>query len=446
MNSSVLVKVERELRQLQQAISKLSGEFLSASEKVLESRIRFYLSEVKILLASTKEEIRKMELDKNQLQWNLFENNYDTYTQIAREILYKHVVQACDMSEEFGKEPFRSALIGVTRHPLIAVLYRYGMIITLDYQMNDIAGFRYDYFRAVEAASLINREEAATDADPTTKFKLEQVRAGERLSDLFWEEKIYDADYNQDIIQEYGDAYEKIVDLRFNEFKTPAPFWELLDQGNTSPKREPGGRGIGKPYPEQKPTHFVSLAKEESLMKIMKELEKDVKKGEKEIDRNIEMLYKAVSVYEGIFKELTNIADNLRLKILRQVAELKQAVYERALENISKSQKAQKIKFTTEMKTAIETKAEETAYKILAGFPIEQAYLGAYGGTKGSRSYQVRVRTIDLVKDVAKRVDIKVIDKIQNIADNLFMKIIDNVTQYRAIRDFANQVLKKRGR
>lgn len=125
--------------------------------------------------------------------------------------------------------------------------------------LNRVAGTLSDWARGVVAA-----REALLGARPR---KYDPIRAS-----AYWKEKVYES-------RDSNSSYRKTIDLRLAYAGTPAPYWQLLDQGTTPLDSDRGGIA----WPVTKPTKFVDKTKRYLVNVFNKTLEYSHRDAERAI-------------------------------------------------------------------------------------------------------------------------------------------------------------------
>lgn len=138
--------------------------------------------------------------------------------------LLEEIKLAADETEEFKREELKSSLITAFSKDKIIGVTDDG-IIYVDY---DEAGTWGDFWDGVEAARA--ELEVSTKSSPKQRA-------------VYWRTKVYPA----------RDIWKATIDKRKEFWHNLAPYWVILDQGNT------GAEGA---YPKNDPTNFISKAEE----------------------------------------------------------------------------------------------------------------------------------------------------------------------------------------
>jgi hypothetical protein len=171
---------------------------------------------------------------------NSFVRNLDSLLEDgAQDILISNVMRAIETSEEFKKDILASRLLAAAKSPgIIDLIFRgsgWERSVVVNQRWDEIAGSLSDWAAAVDAV----REE--NDWGPYAE-KAQPQRASN-----FWRNIIYGR-------EDYLSTMEQRIDAADVGGGGIAPFWELLDKGNSIGMASDWG---GKPYPKNMPTNFV---------------------------------------------------------------------------------------------------------------------------------------------------------------------------------------------
>ena len=177
----------------------------------------------------------------------------------ANTILRKNAVQAAMSTDEYNDEFFISRLEEATSDEACISYNVTGDSINVIIDLNVTAGSLEDYIDAVEAW----RSEHYGD----------KARPSPDLASRMWAEKIYGVDRegksvlrwnkkhtkSHDVTANFEGKYWQTMEERLEMSGKIAPFWQLLNDGNT-------GGGEGTPYPAQEPTYFVEKSEAETSL------------------------------------------------------------------------------------------------------------------------------------------------------------------------------------
>ncbi len=201
------------------------------------------------------EEIKSKNIIKNEAlleAYNYIKNN-------ALQLLLINATQACMLTGEFNYPPFVRTLltaIEMNGNDIIKVFPTDKDTVNILIDMS-LLGDPSDYENAVRAAR--------------RAFQTGSVVGNPITASFMWSEKIYGVaregkqisrtsnktGKTKDITYKYEDKYAKTIELRLSAMEYgKAPFWYMIDNGNTSGVEGMEGRG-GYPYPAFGPTHFV---------------------------------------------------------------------------------------------------------------------------------------------------------------------------------------------
>lgn len=199
----------------------------------------------------TKESIREwkeLKRDNVEISRTATYKFADTNSDKIIKILLDEADKAITNSTEFkAYEGFRTNLEdSINSTNPISIDYSRGKISAI-INMEEAAGDLEDYANAIKLAREILRQEAE-EKNKTGKTKAYYPD----LRSAYWRDHIWGK-------REDRKEYAYTMSLRFENFETKAPYWELLDKGVPQPMSSNKG---GFPTPSDGPSRFVSLAKE----------------------------------------------------------------------------------------------------------------------------------------------------------------------------------------
>lgn len=190
-----------------------------------------------------------------------FMSMIDRYYQTAFDILWEEARRALARTQEYDipefSEPLRTAIYDT--RTISINLNVASLSVNVDIDLNTTAGRLEDYANAVE---IVRSNKSSGDVDIVTAsnywkyFIYQQAREGRRIKKRRKPgQRGRTPTHANDGLQQYRDT----ISERLQAVGTLAPFWSLIDQGNT------GGNSLdrgGIPYPVIYPTNFVSLARQ----------------------------------------------------------------------------------------------------------------------------------------------------------------------------------------
>lgn len=162
----------------------------------------------------------------------------------AKEAFALELTSALARNKEFDYQIYKDSLMRVARDDslirIITTGARFTTRATIMIDMNRVAGSLADWATGITKA----REALSGKIRPRN---YDPVRASE-----YWREKVYKA-------KESSSRYQRTIQLRLVYATTPAPFWQILDQGTTRLDSDRGGTA----YPLNRPTNFVRSVQKE---------------------------------------------------------------------------------------------------------------------------------------------------------------------------------------
>ena len=171
----------------------------------------------------------------------------------ARMILSSEALEAINQTQEFDYPPLKTGLLSAIDNENT---YEYSLSTrgedttsVVKINLDKTAGRLQDYASAVKKA----RTTLLSGRPKWRKFF-----AGPAMASHFWKEKIYRPSREGVGEEKYADRYPDTIALRVGFFRSPAPWWSLLEYGN-APGKMSSDRG-GTPYPSFGPTGFVKKA------------------------------------------------------------------------------------------------------------------------------------------------------------------------------------------
>jgi hypothetical protein len=169
----------------------------------------------------------------------VFEQSITETLENAPEIYQEEVQKATSINEEYAYPLLKRPLLELAD---INGLFRYTVngvgwhkVITVDLDMDGVAGSIHDYAAAVTLAR--------------GALGVGQVKNAAKAS-ATWRTKIYGSK-----------LYTRTMKMRAGYYPAPAPYWSLLNDGNTKVSMS-SDRGGGTPYPVGGPTRFVQKTEE----------------------------------------------------------------------------------------------------------------------------------------------------------------------------------------
>lgn len=197
--------------------------------------------------------------NKEWLQHTAQGRAFNVVSKIAAERLYENTLEAIK-GTEYDYPGLGERLLDVIRNnDKVITIEPIGNSARIRIHLDETAGTLEEYANAVKAA----------------KEELGVGKAPEPAASQMWAEKIYGVAREgvivgkrkkpkagrgrgsrvsvEDWTDRYKGKYERTIEARIRNFKKPAPWWSLLNNGNHS-----GRIGPGDPYPITGPTRFVS--------------------------------------------------------------------------------------------------------------------------------------------------------------------------------------------
>jgi len=234
-------------------------------------------------------------------------------------LLYESLKAALKVNREFNHPFFKVGLISALNNPAtIRVVPTSGSAITVMINLDETAGSIQEYANAIKAVRTRMRK-MAQNHELSPQEELDELSQ----RDKFWEEKFYKParqggtvkrrKYNRktkkyttiDKTSEQIAKYWNTLKARQAAWGKPAPYWELIDKGQSVMD------GAGKPYPIPKATNFVNKAKS----KIMAEFNMRASQRKTRLDRDIDRLYTERSRCQHLIEEIDFTIEELKKQL-----------------------------------------------------------------------------------------------------------------------------------
>jgi len=206
----------------------------------------------------------------------------EQYLAYSKAVLKSNVESALSTSKEYNTPEFKAGIMeAINDDRVIIFKYESGRVYTI-VQMNLVAGRLSDYAAAVEKARATLERGGAKDMGMASRFWkniiYRQAREGLKVKQRRTKGQ---KGRTPSRVKEGKNLYRMTIKERLSNCIGLAPWWELLDKGNTGTDFPDRG---GTPYPSSPPTRFVE-------------------KTEAKLDRYIQKKY--ARIYDELLKEIS---------------------------------------------------------------------------------------------------------------------------------------------
>jgi len=240
----------------------------------------------------------------------------------AKDLLWRSIKNGAEETREYNDPRFLDGLkLAVEDDRTITIEYNQSdfTIKNVLIDLNLTAGTLEEWAGAISGAREMLRNARGgryiKDTNVASKVWAEKIyKAGREGGTVYRRRRVKEEDdpnvssVDIDVTAKYKDRYWETIALRFHKTKSPAPWWQLLDQGNVALK------GAGTPYPVNGATNFVSNTIESIKINFDTIMYNNIVGRRKSAEWNWEYDAKRVEEVKAYLKELNLLKDNKGLE------------------------------------------------------------------------------------------------------------------------------------